>query len=343
MAIKCDPVKAGDLITAEFINLCVLERLQKIETRLADLESKVKDLGQTVTTDLKEVPNVKGSTFREALVLLESNDLKAGKAYDSSGDLITDLSSLLASADKVASQSPSAGTKVAAGSKVDLSFKSSVAPSKAPVIYYFDVQKATPLKPVNIIGDNFDSNASVTMGRKSVTVAFKSVNQLTIQVPSAADLGLTQTSAVTVVVTNPDGAHDSKALTVTVVGDYKPPKIDEIVAGGKQIFIDKGDPANWTSWAVNPGDIFTINGQDFATDPIDNHVSVILGSQEIVLLVVAVSQDGTSMQVQVPETVVNTAKTGREKSISIKVSKQSALDSASSYVATASNIALVLS
>jgi hypothetical protein len=340
METKCEAVKPGDLITAEFINLCVLDRLQDIETRLAEVEKKLKDLGQAVTTDFREVPNVQGSTLREAQVLLGSNDLKPGKIYDGAGDLVTDLTPLLVSGDKVTSQSPSPGTKVAVGSKVDLSFKSSAIPSKAPVIYDFDPRKANPLRPVKILGDNFDSRASVTIGGKSVTVVFLSDKQLGVLVPSAADLGLTQTSAVKVVVTNPDKAHYSKNLTVTVERDVQPPNIGKIVAGGKEIFIDKGDPASRANWAIDPGDIFTINGQNFAIDPEDNQVTVIVGSQEFTLPVVAVSQDGASIQVQVPEALSTAAKTGKDKSVSIKVSKQSTVDLASSFVATASDIPL---
>jgi len=341
MATKCEQVKAGDLITAEFINVCVLDRLQKIEAWLADLETRLKDLGQTVTTDFRVVPNVQGSTLM-ARASLEANDLILGKIYDAAGNSITDLSSLIVSGDKVTSQSPPPGTKVDTGSKVDLGFKTTVTPSKGPVIYDFDPQKATPLRPVRILGDNFDSNASVTIGGKSVTVAFISAKQLAIEVPRAAALGLTQTSAVKVVVTNPDKAHYSKNLTVIVETDYQPPKIGTIVAGGNQIFIDKGDPASREDWAINPGDIFTITGQNFAIDPNDNQVSVILGSQEIVLPVVAVSQDGTSMQVQVPETLSNTAKTATDTIVTVNVSKQSAVDSASSFVSSASGIKLAL-
>jgi hypothetical protein len=342
MATKCEHVTAGDLITAEFINLCVLDRLQEIETRLAEVEKKLKDLGQTSTAELRVVPDVRGSTLRAAQVSLGSHDLELGRLYDGAGNRITDLSALIASGDKVTSQSPSPGTNVAAGSEVDLSFKSTVSPSKGPVIYAFDPGRANPLRPVKILGDNFDSDSTVRIGGKAVKAAFLSDKQLAILVPSAAELGLKKTSTVNVVVTNPDKAHDSKNLTVIVGRGSESPNIDGIVAGGNEIFIDKGDPASRAKWVIDPEDIFTINGQNFATDPGDNQVTVILGTQEFILPVVAVSEEGTSIQVQVPEAFSTAAKAGREKTVSIKVSKQSTEDLGSSYVATASNISLAL-
>ena len=343
MSQQCERVYEGDLITAKFMNECVLNRLTSIENALAKVEAKLQEVTSSVG-DKIGVPNVIGMNYATAKNTIEQSGLKIGTLRSESGQVITQVESSAV----VKEQLPGAGTEVAAGTSVDLRFKGTATEPTGPTITFSPSQVHVG-DSVFIEGRHMQvpqglkwsgSMPDITVKVGSVSAAITDLSelkqQITIKVPSVAPgkhkifVKITFSGSSTTVAS-------SDYLTVLGTKDTASPFIKDIKVITEQyenIITDPGGPVE--RYRINPGDLVTIEGGNFAVNPADNYVTVKIDNREIELPVVSVSQDGTMVQVQAPETMSIISAGSKEATFT--VSKQ--LDAGKIYADAKATVAV---
>jgi hypothetical protein len=334
MTTTCNRVSSGDLITADFMNECVLKRLADLEERLSRMESSAgSGAGDTYTT----VPNVIGKGVQEAASMLYVAGLKVGKLSDDKKKSIT-ANQLDAPDWKVSATDPQVGATVSIGSEVDLVFSysgSSSSPSISSVIPDpILISADTTSIELKINGNNFEATKSlnkVNVGPLQATVMSASITQINAKVdipPYFLDLIVTIVSAgssqINVIVSTRAGDCE-KSVNISYGAQsgwhYTPPELKRFVDySGNSVFNPSG-PIE-TQWLlnddhkvfikagdteINPGDLLVIQGKHFSRNIADNTVNMMIFDKPVSLPILMQSDDGECITVRMPDVAVDRA------------------------------------
>lgn len=289
MADDLSFVEPGQLITADLLN--------KIITRV---------LGMGTPADGKvEVPNVFGRTLSDAVQLLATPgaNVQLGSVLDVSGGTIAPSDPTKAGL-RVLVQQPSPGTRVLAGSGVNLVIAgSTVVPVPAtPKIDGFAPVPQAVGQVLQIIGQNFDPNRAnnqVTINGKSAGVPApnSTSSSLFVVVPPGAE-----GSSVPVRVTLPDSRFATRDTTITPSTGAVLPVITAITTSTSGV-VTSGTAATLANVDV------TFTGNNFGTVPAQ--VRVILGvpGSAGVPTLTPTATTNTSLTVRIPASVPDAFRT----------------------------------
>lgn len=257
MADDLSLVQPGQLITAELLN--------KLITRVLSID--------TPADGKVDVPNVFGRTLIDAVQLLATPgaNVQLGSVLDVSGNTIAP-SDPTKSGLRVLVQQPSPGTRVLAGSGINLVIAGGTVGVPVPTAPKIDGFAPVPQavgQVLQIIGQNFDSNRAnnqVTINGKNAGVPApnSSSTALFVVVPPGAE-----GNPVPVRVTLPDSRFATRDTTITASTGAVLPVITAITT------ISSGTVTNGTAATLANQDV-TFTGDNFGT--VIAQVKVILGT-----------------------------------------------------------------